>query len=63
MTKKALKKGHMLQKDDIIVLRNGKKGQGLAPKWYDIISDGSYRLERDVEKEHPLKEDELKKME
>ncbi len=63
MTKKALKKGHMLQKDDIIVLRNGKKGQGLAPKWYDIISYGSYLLTRDVEKEHPLKEDELKKIE
>jgi sialic acid synthase SpsE len=62
MTRKALKKGHMLQKNDIIVLRNGKKEQGLAPKWYDIILDGSYMLTKNVEKEHPLKEDELKKM-
>jgi N-acetylneuraminate synthase len=62
MTKKALKKGHILQKDDIIVLRNGKKEQGLAPKWYDIISDGSYMLTKDVEKEHPIKEKDIKEI-
>jgi len=60
MMRRVMHKGERLTKDDIIVLRNGKKKPGLAPKWYDIISEGKYTLTKQVEKEHVLQKEDIK---
>jgi sialic acid synthase SpsE len=62
MTKRAMKKGEVLTVNDIIVLRNATKKPGLHPRWYEIILAGKYALTRDVEKEHPLQKNDIKKM-
>ncbi len=56
MTKRAMKKGERITKDDIAVLRNANKTPGLAPKWYEIISEGNYHLTKDIAAEEPLQE-------
>jgi N-acetylneuraminate synthase len=60
MMKRAMNEGEKLTEDDIIVLRNGKKKPGLAPKWYDIISEGKYALTKQVEKEYVLQKEDIK---
>lgn len=59
MTTKKLLKDHILQSEDIIILRNGKKKPGLDPKWQDIIIKKKYKLAIDVEPEHPLQEKDI----
>jgi N-acetylneuraminate synthase len=60
MMKRAMHEGERLTKDDIIVLRNGKKKPGLVPKWYDIISEGKYALTKQVEKEYVLQKEDIR---
>jgi sialic acid synthase SpsE len=62
MTRRAMKKGEVLTTGDIIVLRNATKKPGLHPKWYEMILAGKYVLTKDVEKEHPLQKNEIKKV-
>jgi len=61
MTTKAMKKGQIIAEKDIIVLRMGKKEEGLHPRWYDILLSQKYVLTKDVEIEHVLKEKDIKK--
>ncbi len=62
MTTKALKKGSVITKADIAVLRNGTKRPGLEPKWYDALLSEAYVLTRDCESEHVLKEGDVRKL-
>ncbi len=54
MTTQPLRRGHLLKKEDLIVLRNANKKPGLKPEWYERLLSGKYFLNKDVGKEHPI---------
>jgi len=57
-TKKKIKKGELFTKDNLLILRRGKREKGLDPKeWFNIIN--KKRANKNLEIEHVLKKEDF----
>ena len=51
---KEIKQGEIINSDDIFILRAGKKGKGLAPKYLDLFKKHRISASKDVKFEDPV---------
>ncbi|MBI9086961.1 MAG: N-acetylneuraminate synthase family protein [Desulfobacterales bacterium] len=52
--RRAIAKGDIITTEDLLVLRRGEKGAGLAPKYLSLFAGYTVRAARDIEAEAPM---------
>lgn len=61
MTKRPVKKDELLTEENLVVLRHGNKKEGLHPKYYSILIEKHKKAAKNLEAEHVLEIDDIKK--